>query len=107
VQTQAGCGAVERAQGAEERPGVERVSEAESGARKGTTLTYGAIGSARAERERERSTAGLGRGKRTAQEGGGEGKGAGACGPLGQGRGRWAGRARRKERAGPRGKKPA
>jgi hypothetical protein len=29
--------------------GVERVSEEESGARKGTTLTYGAIGSARAE----------------------------------------------------------
>jgi hypothetical protein len=31
--------------------GAERVSEAESGARKGTTLTCGAIGSARAERE--------------------------------------------------------
>jgi hypothetical protein len=81
VRTRAGCGAVERAQGAEEQPGAERVSEAESSARKGTTLTCGAIGSASAERER--GTAGVGQSKRTAQEGGGEGKGAGACGPLG------------------------
>jgi hypothetical protein len=48
-------------------------SEAESGARrKRTTLTCGAVGSARVERGR--SAAGLGRGKRPAQEGGGERK---------------------------------
>jgi hypothetical protein len=68
---------------------AERVSEAESGARKGTTLTCGAIGSARAERER--GAAGLGRDKRTAQEGEGEGKKKAGAGGL------WA----RKKEGGP------
>jgi hypothetical protein len=69
--------------------GAERVSEAESGARNGTTLTCGAIGLARAERER--GAAGLGRGKRTAQEGEGEGEKKAGAGGL------WA----RKEEGGP------